>query len=582
MITQEMVEKLFPLPEKPAAAGGPPIAGLRLRAQAIWEETVYADSSKRDARFFLELLREGRSEDDAWQALCRLPGGKASGGRQDESYRVSTVEWGRRAYSDDQRLLGLCRRLKADDACLPAAVSALCRLRELRPRKFAVAMERLKTAGADMQRLKSAIKAMVASDAAAAMGDRARHACQEGKSVGWWLLAPGPEWNAYKFGEFQATLRGQNLPADHVVAALTATPWTIVNIPFGPEEIITGARREWNRNPAELAYQPLAGAHPMWDQVLRVCGRSIDHLWPAGGADYLLRWIASCIQRPNVKLPWLFFHGDENVGKSTFHEVLKRLLKRGYTIANEALLNDRGFNKELAGAVICVVEEIELKRQALRRIKLWTTGETIQIHEKGATPYDLANTCHFIQTGNKPSDCPISVGDTRITAIRVDAPDTGDAVAKDVIFERCAAEAPAFIATLLGLKLKPVAGRLGLPVLTTAEKKTQQAANRSELEVWIDAHPEWVTMSDEKVCNAFQASLPTIGDWDRGRIIRELPPSPMRELSLSLREFTGRIVDLSKLLGWSRSTETLATCLGHGVDGFTVRQAAGAVVVSRV
>ena len=36
------------------------------------------------------------------------------------------------------------------------------------------------------------------------------------------------------------------------------------------------------------------------------------------GADYGLLWAAFCLREPYRKLPYLFFYGDQDCGKSTY------------------------------------------------------------------------------------------------------------------------------------------------------------------------------------------------------------------------------------------------------------------------
>jgi hypothetical protein len=67
--------------------------------------------------------------------------------------------------------------------------------------------------------------------------------------------------------------------------------------------------------------------------------------------DYLLYWIACMLRDPFEPLPYLFFYGDQNSGKSIFHEAVSLLMTKGVAAADRALTNANDFNGELANAV---------------------------------------------------------------------------------------------------------------------------------------------------------------------------------------------------------------------------------------
>ena len=47
------------------------------------------------------------------------------------------------------------------------------------------------------------------------------------------------------------------------------------------------------------------------------------------GADYGLLWAANMLREPYKKLPYLFFYGGEDCGKSTYHEAFEFLMTKG-------------------------------------------------------------------------------------------------------------------------------------------------------------------------------------------------------------------------------------------------------------
>jgi len=67
--------------------------------------------------------------------------------------------------------------------------------------------------------------------------------------------------------------------------------------------------------------------------------------------------------------------------------------------ADTALTSDSNFNGELATAVLCFVEEIDLgkgkgRSVSYNRIKDWVTAPDFQIHPKHKTPYSISTIQH--------------------------------------------------------------------------------------------------------------------------------------------------------------------------------------------
>jgi hypothetical protein len=96
------------------------------------------------------------------------------------------------------------------------------------------------------------------------------------------------------------------------------------------------------------------------------------------GADYGRAWVANAFRYPFAQLPYLFAWGPENSGKSIFHEALQELVTKGVVKADKAITSHNDFNGELAGAVICAVEEKDISKSpgAHAKVKEYTTGLT--------------------------------------------------------------------------------------------------------------------------------------------------------------------------------------------------------------
>jgi hypothetical protein len=213
--------------------------------------------------------------------------------------------------------------------------------------------------------------------------------------------------------------------------------------------------------------------------ILQQCGQALDQAvgedpWCrqhgfTTGASYLLLWAAALIQRPKHPLPYLFlFSPENNTGKSSLYRALGMLFEGGATDVHAALMET--FNQQMAGAVLCYVEERILNAAAYQKLKSWVDSPTISIREMRTNAYTLPNYAHFIQTANTLDACPVEKHDERVVVIRVSVlnqivPWTTEMVPA---LQR---EAPDFLATLLTTPLPPAAGRLFLPVLDTPEKR---------------------------------------------------------------------------------------------------------------
>src|SRR5690606_11248541 len=114
------------------------------------------------------------------------------------------------------------------------------------------------------------------------------------------------------------------------------------------------------------------GSHPTWDMIMDHVGKDLDPViagldWAREanirtGADYLRAWFACIFRDPFCRLPYLFLFGDENCGKSILWESFNLLVTSGVVKADRALTSQNDFNGELAGAILCVVEERDISK----------------------------------------------------------------------------------------------------------------------------------------------------------------------------------------------------------------------------
>ena len=328
-----------------------------------------------------------------------------------------------------------------------------------------------------------------------------RHLILSGVDFGWMLRSPEGQWIKEPLQHVSCALESFGLPpkdAKNVVGTSVIKHWTLVNEPFREEYL---GDRIWNLNAPKLAAVPSTDIdnlrYPTWLKILNRCGQGLNESiklnpWAIAngirnGADYLKCWIASMIKEPFEPLPYLFFYGESNIGKSTFHEALTLLMTRGWMDAGIAITNTSGFNAELMNAVMCFIEETNLNQNkvAYNRIKEWVTAREILFHEKKRTPILIKNTTHWIQTANDAAACPIFPGDTRITMIEVAPMGLGEMIPKKDLFPLLQKEIPDFLAALIQLELPPSGDRLNIPVIDTESKRRVESSNRSILDTFI-------------------------------------------------------------------------------------------------
>lgn len=367
-----------------------------------------------------------------------------------------------------------------------------------------------------------------------------RHVVSSEQDAGWFVKSRGG-WMWEPKANVTTVMKSMGFSSqevDKLLGLAILNPWTMTTMPFKDE--YPGSRK-WNRNAAQFAFSPKEGPHPTWDLLLSHCFRNLtsavlENEWCkrygiVKGEDYGRCWTAAMFQEPHRPLPYLFFVGPQKSGKSTFHEALRKLFAdpmKGVARANQALKSRDTFNGELAAAILAVVEELNLGKndEAYNRIKDWVTGETIPIHFKGKTIYEIPNCLHFIHCANAADACPVQVGDTRIVMIYVDPPETE--IPKHKLMERIVEEAPHFLYTILHLELPPTNERLRLPVVETALKEDQAMANRDELTCFLQdvCHPvEGWAVQISKFYEAFFTWLPLDRHqyWNQRLIKRKLP-----------------------------------------------------------
>lgn len=391
--------------------------------------------------------------------------------------------------------------------------------------------------------------------------DLLRHVVSENHEDRGWLVRSSGGWRDEPLTHAKAALGASGFPAkeiNDIIGTQVLSPWTLVNKPFLPEY---PGNREWNRNAAQIAFTPSSYVPETipasWASVLSHCGSGLDEVvkidpWcqkhnVMTGADYLLLWVTSMLRFPYAPLPYLFFYGEQNSGKSTFHIALKELFTKGYMRADYALSSTNDFNGELLNAVLCVIEEKDFKnsKATYNKMKDWVTSPDVVIHIKGATPYMVKNTTKWVHCANGPENCPIFSGDTRITMICV--PKLEKVVPPNEFMPKLIAEAPDFLAYLNHIEIPPSNDRLNIPVLTTNDKLYMAQVNRSPVEIFIEEHCHEIDGQAIRFSDFYERFLVTVPmeeqkRWSGATVSRQIPIKyPKGKLSNNMNSHIGNL-----------------------------------------
>lgn len=379
-----------------------------------------------------------------------------------------------------------------------------------------------------------------------------------------WVINIQSDWFTQPKDNAISVLMSQGMTSSDAKAAtgnIVEDGWRLCNMPFQPE--YPGGRR-WNKDAAQFRFKPLeedSGEHPHWDKVMAHCGKGLNSAVAMNewcktfglhtGGDYLKYWCASMFQHPYARLPYLFFFSEpyQNCGKSTFYQALNLLMTSGVQRADNALTSSGNFNGELLGAILCVVEEIDLSRagsRAYEKIKDWVTSDNVNIHIKNLTPYMQANTSHWVHCSNFQRACPIFDGDTRVTMIQVSPLAPGTEIPWGELQVKLQDEAPAFLRTLLDTVIPPSGSRLKIPVIETEDKIRALELTRDELQTFLAEKCFFVPGAKTGFAEFYEAFMAELGiseraKWTRNKISTALPPKYPRGVGTGGKTYIGNL-----------------------------------------
>jgi len=375
--------------------------------------------------------------------------------------------------------------------------------------------------------------------------DQVRHLITSSNNDSGWVINSDGRWVEEPLPHVKHLLAAMNLKPNEIQQVLGSSimrPWTIVTQPFQNEY---PGDRLWNRNAPQFNFPATIADQfncPTWLSIFTHIGQNIDYAvkedkWckkhgVLTGAEYLLLWVASMIQMPTEPLPYLFMYSEaQETGKSTFHEALELLFTPGYMKVDQAMTNKGGFNAELIGTILCVIEEIDLSArgsEVYNRMKEWVTAKKLLVHPKYCTPYLIDNTGHFIQCANTRKAFPVFTGDTRVMFIHVEKKPERE-VPKRVLFRELIKEASDFIALILGLEIPDCDGRLRLPVIDTADKQLSLEDQQTDVQRFVQENCFDVpgkTIKLEEFYERFLASLEPIErmTWNSKQAVNKCMP----------------------------------------------------------
>lgn len=365
----------------------------------------------------------------------------------------------------------------------------------------------------------------------------------DNKPAGWAIQKEDKTWTLKNSSSVKMVLQqfGHAKPeAEQLMGLAERRPWMRVALPFQPEY---PGNRQWNLHAPQLRFDPSprdAGepSHPHWDMVVEHIGtdltphlKTLDWAKEAGiltGGDYLKAWYACVIRHPFEPLPYLFFFGPQNSGKSIFWEAFHCLVTKGVVEAHRALSGKSDFNGELEGTVLVAIEEQDLSNdpRTMAKIKLAVTAIFLAIRRMRQDAYMVLNTNHFVHCANSKTSVPIFKGDERVTMCHV--PSLTRDIPKRVLRQKLEEEAPAFLRTLIDMTLPPSTGRLRIPIVNTGHKKHVEQMNQTALEIFFEEKLSPSTDTLIPFADFYESFIhwvdpDEIARWTKQRVSKELP-----------------------------------------------------------
>lgn len=118
--------------------------------------------------------------------------------------------------------------------------------------------------------------------------------------------------------------------------------------------------------------------------------------------SFVLAWLAHLIQHPNEKPGTaLVLRGAQGTGKSTFADMVMRLLGRHALMLPSAEAMTRNFNSHLLGKVLVVIEETPVRPREANLVKQIITQDRLLCEPKGVDAFEVENHIHLVLCTNE-------------------------------------------------------------------------------------------------------------------------------------------------------------------------------------
>jgi len=290
-----------------------------------------------------------------------------------------------------------------------------------------------------------------------------------------------------------------------------------------------------------LKCKPLrGGSHATW---LRLWSRAFGDLdgplrsdpWAKAnkiktGGKYGFLWLAVICQKPELRLPYLFWCSEQNAGKSIIHESIHAHL---FDCSSADLhLSGEKFNAHLADSPLAYIEETNLgnAKGSSQKIRQLVTAGRLSKRAMYTDQVEVNSYLHFVQCSNRLDALPIPWGDTRTVCLGLDAlkkaapadnaqladdmaaiqgnarlsdedkcklgaarlakVPTDTLIPRSLLDRQLAREAPYFVGALKSATLPPPVDRLALLAIETDMKRTIMLADVADVVVEI---VDWAT-----------------------------------------------------------------------------------------
>ena len=264
---------------------------------------------------------------------------------------------------------------------------------------------------------------------------------------------------------------------------------------------------------------------------------------------YFLGWIATLIQKPDLKMPCPVFTGEPGDGKSTIVRILSRMLGANKVLEVDDPARDiwGDFNGLMTNAYLVVLNEIEFadSKYAMGKLKALITEGTTIINQKGCKQISVSSHHKFLTTTNKPNPFKIEKGCRRFPVNRCSDDYIGNKEHFDQIYDDI--DDLDTVRTLYDYfktydisKFKPV--DIPQTDLLTALKE----ASTSPIEDWL---------KDFTVENMKRTEPLTISSLETFNMFRKWLNNDGRKFEISYRSFAVKISSM-RVRGFGKGTHT--------------------------